>query len=135
MKTIKQLIEEFLNSDNKELDLPMTPIDNIDDIMRELGALEDWSLEVNTYGGFYKSYVYGSLGLELSGFLCYGEFKLSKRYNMGKVCGDNRFEIIAKAKEDILLSTNIKTSEDEMKVLDNFLFRCWQMGWLNKYNS
>lgn len=48
MKTIKQLIEEFLNSDNKELDLPMTPIDNIDDIMRELGALEDWSLEVNT---------------------------------------------------------------------------------------
>lgn len=54
---------------------------------------------------------------------------------MGKVCGDNRFEIIAKAKEDILLSTNIKTSEDEMKVLDNFLFRCWQMGWLNKYDS
>lgn len=131
MKTIKQLIEEFLNSDNKELDLPMTPIDNIDDIMRELGALEDLSLEVNTYGGFYKSYIYGSLGLELSGSLCYGEFKLSKR----KVCGDNRFEIIAKAKEDILLSTNIKTSEDEMKVLDNFLFRCWQMGWLNKYNS
>jgi hypothetical protein len=79
MKTIKQLIEEFLNSDNKELDLPMTPIDNIDDIMRELGALEDWSLEVNTYGGFYKSYIYGSLGLELSGSLCCGEFKLSKR--------------------------------------------------------
>lgn len=54
---------------------------------------------------------------------------------MGKVCGDNSFEIIAKAKEDILLSTNINTSEDEMKVLDNFLFRYWQMGWLNKYNS
>lgn len=52
----------------------------------------------------------------------------------GDICGDNRFEIIAKAKQDILESTNIQSSEDEMKVLDNFLFRCWQMGWLNKYN-
>lgn len=52
---------------------------------------------------------------------------------MEEICGDNRFEIIAKAKKDILSSTNIKSSKDEMKVLDNFLFRCWQMGWLNKY--
>jgi hypothetical protein len=79
METIKQLIEEFLNSSNKELDLPMIPIDDIDSIMYQIGALEDWSLEVNTYGGFYKSYVYNSLGLELSGSLCCGEFKLSKR--------------------------------------------------------
>ena len=79
MKTIKQLIEEFLNSSNKELDLPMIPIDDIDSIMYQIGALEDWSLEVTTYGGFYKSYVYNSLGLELSGSLCCGEFKLSKR--------------------------------------------------------
>lgn len=53
---------------------------------------------------------------------------------MGAICGDNRFEIIEKAKQDILESTNIQSSENEMKVLDNFLFRCWQMGWLNKYN-
>lgn len=53
----------------------------------------------------------------------------------GMVCEDNRFEIIAKAKEDILSSTNIESSKDEMKVLDNFLFRCWQMGWLNKYEK
>lgn len=52
---------------------------------------------------------------------------------MGDICGDNRFEIIDKAKEDILKSTNISSSEDEMKVIDNFLFRCWQMGWLDKY--
>lgn len=52
---------------------------------------------------------------------------------MGEVCGGNRFEIIAKAKKDILSSTNIESSKDEMKVLDNFLFRCWQMGWLDKY--
>lgn len=54
---------------------------------------------------------------------------------MSDICGDNRFEIIAKAKEDILKRTNIHSSEDEMKVLDGFLFRCWQMGWLDKYNE
>ena len=54
---------------------------------------------------------------------------------MDVVCGDNRFEIIAKAKEDILESTNINTSKDEMKVLDDILFRCWQMGWLDKYDE
>lgn len=52
-----------------------------------------------------------------------------------EVCGDNRFEIIEKAKQDLLESTNIQTSEDEMQVIDNILFRCWQMGWLEKYNQ
>ena len=51
------------------------------------------------------------------------------------ILGDNRFEIIAKAKKDLIEGTNIETSEDEMKVLDNFLFRCWQMGWLRKYEE
>lgn len=51
------------------------------------------------------------------------------------MAGDNRFEIIAKAKHAILDSTNIETDEDEMKVLDNILFRCWQMGWLDKYDD
>ena len=54
---------------------------------------------------------------------------------MGDICGDNRFIIIERAKEDILQSTNIESRKDEMKVLDNFLFRCWQMGWLNKYDK
>lgn len=49
-------------------------------------------------------------------------------------CGDSRFEIIEKAKQDLLNSTNIDSSKDEMRVLDNFLFRCWQMGWLKQYN-
>lgn len=51
------------------------------------------------------------------------------------MCGDNRFEIIAKAKAHLLEATNIDTSEDEMKVLDTFLFRCWQMGWLDRYED
>lgn len=54
---------------------------------------------------------------------------------MGDICGDNRFIIIERAKEDILQSTNIESSKDEMKVLDNFLFRCWQMGWFDKYDK
>ena len=53
---------------------------------------------------------------------------------MMEICGDNRFEIIAKAKAHLLDATNIDTSEDEMKVLDSFLFRCWQMGWLDRYD-
>ena len=54
---------------------------------------------------------------------------------MGVICGDNRFEIIEAAKQDLLDSTNIHTSPDEMKVIDDFLFRCWQMGWLKKYED
>lgn len=54
---------------------------------------------------------------------------------MGENCSDNRFEIIEKAKKESLELTNIDTSPDEMKVLDNFLFRCWQIGWLDKYDE
>jgi len=54
---------------------------------------------------------------------------------MPEICGDNRFEIIEKAKKDILEATNISISPDEMWVLDSFLFRCWQMGWLDKYGD
>lgn len=54
---------------------------------------------------------------------------------MADMCGDNRFEIIEKAKKDLLESTNIQTSKDEMQVLDDFLFRCWQMDWLGKYDQ
>lgn len=45
-------------------------------------------------------------------------------------CGDNRFEIIQHAKNKLIESTNIESSPEEMKVLDNILFRMWQMGWL-----
>lgn len=54
---------------------------------------------------------------------------------MKAICGDNRFEIIDKAKKDLIESTNIEMSPDEMKVIDNFLFRCWQMGWLDRYEE
>lgn len=47
----------------------------------------------------------------------------------------SEFEIISKAKQALLDSTNIESSPDEMKVLNDFLFRCWQMGWLDKYDD
>ena len=53
---------------------------------------------------------------------------------MNETCTDNRFEVIEKAKKHILEATNIETSPEEMQVLDNILYRCWQMGWLDKYN-
>ena len=49
------------------------------------------------------------------------------------ICVDNRFEIIEKAKQAILEETNIKDDKAQMAELDSFLFRCWQMGWLKKY--
>lgn len=52
---------------------------------------------------------------------------------MSEICGDNRFEIIERAKEDLLASTNIESALDEIKVLDSLLFRAWQMGWLDQY--
>lgn len=54
---------------------------------------------------------------------------------MSDICTDNRFEVIAKAKQALLDSTNIESSPDEMAVLNDFLFRCWQMGWLDEYEE
>jgi len=50
----------------------------------------------------------------------------------GDICNDGRFEIIADAKKKLLAETNIGDSPDEIKVIDSFLFRCWQMDWLDK---
>lgn len=47
-----------------------------------------------------------------------------------EICPDNRFEIIEAAKKNLIETTNIETSPDEMKVLDSILFRMWQKKWL-----
>ena len=52
---------------------------------------------------------------------------------MNYTCGDNRFEIIQKAKADLLEATNIAMCQVDMEYVDSFLFRAWQMGWLEKY--
>ena len=48
------------------------------------------------------------------------------------ICTDDRFEVIAKYKAKLLDKTNIETSAEEMAVIDNILFRMWQMGWLDR---
>ena len=52
-----------------------------------------------------------------------------------KQCGDNRFRIIARAKEHLFQSTNIAEDKKELEALDSFLLRCWQMGWLKQYED
>lgn len=54
---------------------------------------------------------------------------------MPESCGDNRFVIIERAKQAMLKSTNIASSPEEMAVLDNILFRCWQLGWLYRFED
>ena len=54
------------------------------------------------------------------------------RESYGEVCSDDRFELIGKAKALLLEATNIEMRPDEMAVIDSILFRCWQMGWLDK---
>lgn len=54
---------------------------------------------------------------------------------MCDTCDDNRFELIKKYKQKLLDTTNIKDSPEEMAVIDNILFRFWQMGWLMNEQS
>lgn len=51
---------------------------------------------------------------------------------MADFCDDNRFELIEKYKQKLIEETNIESAPDEMKVLDDIMFRIWQMGWLDK---
>lgn len=61
----------------------------------------------------------------------YGDDEMTNEEDIRLIeCCDDRFEIIKRAREHIIDVTNIESSPEEMKVLDNFLFRCWQMHWL-----
>lgn len=53
----------------------------------------------------------------------------------GQTPNDNRLDVIARAREHLLLATNIISSPKEMEVLDDILFRAWQMGWLKQYDT
>jgi hypothetical protein len=69
----------------------------------------------------------------LESYESYGQVsELGERESYGEVCGDDRFELIGKAKAKLLEATNIEMRPDKMAVIDSILFRCWQMGWLDK---
>ena len=52
-----------------------------------------------------------------------------------KQCGETKFRAIARAKEHLFQATNIAENKKELEVLDSFLLRCWQMGWLKQYED
>lgn len=53
-----------------------------------------------------------------------------KDKHCGDVCTDERFDMIARVKSELIRSTNIKTDKKEMEVIDSILYRFWQKGWL-----
>lgn len=53
----------------------------------------------------------------------------------GDICIDNRFELIGKYQKILIDRTNITDDPDEMKVLYRILYRCWQMGWLDRLDT
>ena len=61
------------------------------------------------------------------------ERKYAQKGKIMNLCDDNRIITIEKAKQAMIKGTNIEDSPEEMKVLDSFLLRCWQMGWLDRY--
>ena len=54
---------------------------------------------------------------------------------MDNIRNDNSLELIKKYKQELMDSTNIEYSPDEMEVIDNILFRMWQVGWLGTLDA
>ena len=54
----------------------------------------------------------------------------NKDKHCGDVCTDERFDMIARVKSELMRRTNIETDKKEMEVIDSILFRFWQTGWL-----
>lgn len=79
MNSIKDVIIEFIDSEDKELELPMIPINDIDNIFKDLNFVDNnnWS-----FGDwrcvFWKSYTKSNLTVEFCGSLYYGSFLLIK---------------------------------------------------------
>lgn len=73
---MKELLEKVINGEVKSVNLPFTPIKEIEKVLDELGV-DTADCESDTNGwqvDFW--YMYGKY--ELSGSLHYGEFKFSK---------------------------------------------------------
>lgn len=52
---------------------------------------------------------------------------------MNNICNDDRFIIIERAKKDLLEKTNVDVNEYQS--LSSFMYKCWQMDWLDKYRG
>lgn len=73
------------------------------------------------------------LGMAITLYLIDREFEIETR--TVELCNDDRYEVIEKAKKQLLEQSKIKASPNELAVLDAFLFKCWQFGWLDAYRK
>jgi len=82
MNNLKENIEDFLKGEMEALEIPMTPIRDVEEILKELGynELELNGDETNGWQVDFWYYFYSETQpvLLLSGSLHYGDFKLSK---------------------------------------------------------
>lgn len=80
MNSIKDIIIKFIDSEGTELNLPMVPIDEIDDIMYKLNFLDTGDWDPNGWEcNFVKSYSNGNSIIDFRGSLYYGKFIFEKR--------------------------------------------------------
>lgn len=79
---MKEEIEDFLNGNDIQLKLVMTPISNVTEILEPLGY-EEYEYDSNGWEvDFWQTYInenQGNKKIELSGSLFYGNFTLSKK--------------------------------------------------------
>ena len=54
---------------------------------------------------------------------------------MNSCCNDNREELIQMCREKLIEGTNIEDSPEEMAVINNILFRLWQVGILDNIDK
>ena len=92
------------------------------------------------YRIFHTPYIYNKINYSWQSFADPYYISLEIKQNKEDMeekeqCGDTRFRIIARAKEHLFQATNIAEDKKELEVLDSFLLRCWQMGWLKQYED
>ena len=54
---------------------------------------------------------------------------------MTNCANDNRYILIEKYKKKLIEYTNIEHSKEEMDVLNDILFRLWQLNWLDRLDK
>lgn len=77
------------------------------------------------------------IGLVLG--MCFTLYLIDRYYEFEnrpvELCNDDRYVVIEKAKKQLLEQSKIKAGPNELAVLDAFLFKCWQFGWLDAYRK
>lgn len=80
MSDIKELIETYIDSDELSLELPMTPVQEIEEILAGVGYEHSNSDQNGWQVDFWYTYTHPERGsVVLSGSLHYGGFAITKQ--------------------------------------------------------